>query len=181
MATAAAARPAPDEFAPYHNTYISLVPDGDIAAILARQIADTLSLISEIGEAGGDYRYAPDKWSVRQAVGHMIDTERVFTYRALCFARGDEGPFPSFDQDQYVRQAPFEAATLGRLAAELDIVRQATLCLFRGLRADDWSRAGVASDHRITVRAIAFIVAGHELHHQRILASRYLAGLRAAQ
>jgi hypothetical protein len=181
MATVAIARPGPDEYAHFYNTYVSIVPAGEVTEILAGQMKGLLALLSEIGEAGADYRYAPDKWSVKQAVGHVIDAERVFTYRALCFSRADAGPLRSFDQNLYVNNGPSEHASLAQLAEEFEAVRQATVCLFRGLRSEDWDKAGIASDHRITVRALAYVTAGHELHHSRILAERYLPGFRAAQ
>src|SRR5918912_1114086 len=112
-------RPDKTEYPPYFEGYVALVPDGDVREILSRQIADTLTLLNDVGAARGDHRYAPDKWSVKEVVGHLIDAERVFQYRALCFARGDRQPLPGFDQDEYMRLANFGARELSELADEL--------------------------------------------------------------
>jgi uncharacterized damage-inducible protein DinB len=178
-AAVAAIAPAEDEYAPHYQTYIRLVPEGDIVSILARQTSQTVGLYAQIPEESAGYRYGVGKWTVRQTLGHVIDSERVFTYRALRISRSDQTPLASFDQDLFVDNGPSEAATLAQLREEFEAVRHATLCLFRGLRDADWSRAGVASSARITVRALARIVAGHELHHQRILEERYLKGIVA--
>lgn len=176
MASAALA-PAEDEFAPHYKTYVSLVPHGDIIAILTNQIAETLALYSRILEESGGYRYAEGKWSVRQTLGHIIDCERVFAYRALRFSRLDLAPLASMDQNVFVDNGPSEAATLAQLREEFEAVRRSTICLFRGFREQDWARSGVASNARITVRALAHVVAGHELHHRHILVDRYLPGI----
>jgi hypothetical protein len=168
------ARPDHTEYPPYFEGYVSLVPDGDIVATLERQIADTLSLLDSGGGTWGEHRYEPGKWSVKEVVGHMIDSERVFNYRALCFARGDRQSLPGFDQDEYMRQASFGTRTLADLAAELAQVRRTTILLFRGFDAPAWSRRGVANNNEATVRAMAYIIAGHELHHVQVLRTRYL-------
>jgi uncharacterized damage-inducible protein DinB len=177
MSSAAALAPAEDEFAPHYKTYISQVPEGDIIAILAAQIMETLALYSRVAEESAGYRYADGKWTVRQTLGHIIDSERVFAYRALRFSRLDPAPLASFDENVFVANGPSEAATLAQLREEFEAVRRASICLFRGFREQDWARSGVASNARITVRALARVVAGHELHHRRILADRYLPGI----
>ena len=166
--------PDSTEYAPYFGKYISLVA-GDVVAALEDQPRETLALLS-LSEEQGDYRYAPGKWSVKEMLGHMIDTERVFSYRALCFARNDQTPLASFEQDDYVRYGDFTDRRLSDLTEEFVCVRRSTVWLFRTLSAEAWMRLGVASGNPVSVRAIAYIIAGHELHHRTILKEKYLAG-----
>ena len=172
-ASSPAARPAPGEYAPYYERYVSLVA-GDVLETLERQGAETASLLGGLAEEQGGARYAPDKWSVKELVGHLIDCERIFTYRLLRVARGDRTPIEGFDQDPYVANSNAGARTLESLAAEFGHVRAATLALARGLDAEAWSRSGVANENEVTARALAHIIAGHEAHHVRILRERYL-------
>jgi uncharacterized damage-inducible protein DinB len=169
-----AIRPAADEHAPYYSRYISKVADGDIVATLERQIGDTLRLLRAIEESRGGHRYADGKWSIREVVGHMSDTERVFTYRAVRFARNDATPLPGYDENHFVANARFDARTVRDLADELEAVRGATIAFFSRLDDDEWQRRGTANDTSMSVRAVAWIVAGHELHHLGILTDRYL-------
>jgi len=170
----AAARPEAGEYAPYYEKYIALVPEGDVTATLAQQIGDTLALLGGIAEERANAGYEPGKWSVKEVVGHLIDSERVFAYRALRFARGDLTPLPGFEQDDYVRAANFNAHALRDLAEELAHVRAATLSLLRHLDGEAWLRRGTANDSEVSVRAIAHIIAGHEAHHVGVLRTRYL-------
>jgi uncharacterized damage-inducible protein DinB len=172
-ASPAAARPAPNEYAPYYEGYVSLV-EGDVLETLERQGAETAALLGRLTEEQGDSRYAPGKWSVKELVGHVIDAERVFAYRALRIARGDRTPLPGFDQDPYVANSNAAGRTLPSLADEFSHVRASTLALLRSLDDAAWSRSGVASDNEVTVRALAHIIAGHETHHIKILRERYL-------
>ena len=174
MSTAAAARPKPSEYAPYYERYVSRVPDGDIVRTLESQLEETLALIRGIPEARGDFRYAEGKWSIKELLGHVIDSERVFTYRALRFGRGDTTPLPGFEQDDFVRGADFSKRTLSDLADEYEHVRRATISLFASLDGGAWDRRGKANDTEVSVRGIAFIIAGHERHHVEILKTRYL-------
>ncbi len=174
MATASATKPAKSEFNPYYERYIALVPDGDVISTLATQIGETLDLLRGLPASVSTYRYAPDKWSVNQLVGHVIDTERIFATRALRFARNDPAPLPSMEQDDYVRNSTFESYPLSELASELEVVRQSTVFLFRHLDEQAWTRRGVANNAEVSVRALAYIIAGHELHHREVLRSRYL-------
>lgn len=167
-------RPDGTEYAPYYERYVSLVSDGDILASLSRQMDESLALLESIPESRGDFRYAPDKWSIKELVGHLIDTERIFAYRALRFARNDRTPLQGFDQDDYVRGASFDDCGLNDLADELANVRRANLSLFKNLGEEAWKRRGAANDSEVSVRALAYIIAGHELHHMEILRSRYL-------
>jgi hypothetical protein len=174
MSQTAFARPAQDEHAPYYGKYTTLVPDGNIVDTLENQIASTLSLLRNLDEEKASFRYAPDKWSIKEVMGHIIDAERIFTYRALRIARNDQTPLPGFEQDGYVPAGNFDARPLSDLLAEFECVRRATLFLFNNLDDEAWSRRGTASDNEVSVRALAYITAGHELHHVNILRERYL-------
>lgn len=165
-------RPGPEEYSPYYSGYVARVPTGDLVTILASQLDQTLELLNG---ADGDRKYADNKWTIREVVGHMADTERVMAYRALRIARGDTTPLPGFDQDQYVPAGEFAGRSLDDLLAELALVRKATVALFTGLPDRAWFRQGTASEAAVTVRGLACIIAGHELHHRVILAERYLA------
>jgi hypothetical protein len=169
-----ATRPEPDEFAPFYAGYVARVPDGDIVETLASQITDTAKLLRSLPESMGDHRYGPDKWSIREVIGHMADGERIFAYRALRFARGDETPLPGFDENIYVANADFGTRTIDDLMSEFEHLRQATVHMLRGLDEAAMSRRGSANDREISVRALAFIMAGHERHHLEIPRTRYL-------
>jgi uncharacterized damage-inducible protein DinB len=167
-------RPELSEYAPFYQGYVARVPDGDIVAILERQLHDTMALIGGLTEAQGEHRYAPGKWSLKEVVGHVTDAERIFAYRALRFARGDATPLAAFDENLYVPEAGCSGRTLRDLAEEFRAVRQATLALVRSLTDTTASRSGTASGKTISVRALVYISAGHELHHLAILKERYL-------
>jgi DinB superfamily len=167
--------PEPNEYAPYYGRYISLISEQNILATLEAQAQETTALLSAHREPDGDLRYAPGKWSVKEVCGHLGDTERIFAYRALRIARADRTPLAGFEQDDYVRNGPFGGCHLADLVDDLARVRQATLSLFRSLDQAAWRGRGVASNHEVSVRAIAYIIAGHELHHRRILEERYFA------
>jgi uncharacterized damage-inducible protein DinB len=170
---AVAVRPTPGEYAEYYEKYISLVSGNDILSALEAQRLQTVQLFAARSERDGNFRYAPDKWSVKEVLGHVCDTERIFAYRALRIARADQTPIEGFEQDDYVRNAPFAQNRLADLAEEFHFVRSATIDLFRGLSPDAWQRRGIANKNEVTTRALAFIIAGHELHHRRILEERY--------
>ena len=170
-------RPETGEYAPYYEKYIALVPTDDLANLLEAQGAQTAQLLATRAEADGDFRYAPDKWTVKEVLGHIADTERIFTYRALRIARGDKTPIEGFEQDDYVKTGAFNERTLASLVKEFRDVRSATLALFRSLADSAWLRRGTANKNEASVRALAFITAGHELHHVRILAERYFPAI----
>jgi DinB superfamily len=167
-------RPQTGESAPYTERYISLVQGNDILAALDQQRRQTLLLLCGRSEADGDFRYAPDKWSLKEVLGHIDDTERIMSYRALRVARGDTTPLPAFEQDDYVRNGPFAQHSMADWIEDYIAVRRATLTLFRNLDEAAWTRRGVASNHVVTVRALAYIIAGHELHHRKIIEEKYL-------
>jgi len=166
-------RPQPDEHDPYYSRYISLVPEGDVLDTLRAQVADIQALLGGLSEDQGNFRYAAGKWTIKEVVGHLSDTERVFAYRALRIARNDQTPIEGFEQDDYVRFGPFARRSLAGLVEEYDAVRQSSLCLLRALDEEAWSRRGIANKATVSVRAVAFIMAGHELHHRRILKEKY--------
>ena len=177
---AAYVRPQPGEYAPYYDRYISLVhhnetPGNDILAALEDQRRQMVLLLCGRTEADGDLRYAPDKWSLKEVLGHINDTERIMSYRALRISRGDATPIEGYEQDDYVRNGPFTGLPLADLIEDYIAVRRATVSLFRNLDEPAWSRRGVAKKNEVTVRALAYIIAGHELHHRRILEEKYLA------
>ncbi len=166
-------RPEPGEYAPYYERYISLVEGEDILSTLDNQRRQTMLLLSGRDEEDGNFRYAPGKWSAKEVLGHLCDTERIFAYRALRIARGDTTPLPGFEQDDYVRNGPFASRSIGDLIEEFIAVRRATLSLLRNLDEPAWMRRGVTNKNEVTVRALAYMIAGHELHHRKILEEKY--------
>ncbi|HEY0971815.1 MAG TPA: DinB family protein [Gemmatimonadales bacterium] len=166
-------RPGPGEYAPYYERYVAAVPDGDLLGILGRQLSATSELARAIGEERAAVSPAPGKWSPRDVLLHVADTERVMAYRALRIARGDTTPLPGFEQDDFAREAGAGERTVADLLDELAAVRGATIALLRSLPAGAPERRGTASGHEVTVRALAYIIAGHELHHQRLLRERH--------
>lgn len=165
--------PEPSEYAPYYGRYIALVPGHDILATLDEQRRQTVLLLSCRTDEEGDFRYAPGKWSAKEVLGHVCDTERVFAYRALRIARADQTPMEGFEQDDYVRNGPFANAPISDLVEDYIAVRRATISLLRSLDEPAWSRRGIANKNEVTVRALAYIIAGHELHHRKMLVEKY--------
>ena len=173
-------RPAQGDYAPYAEQYILLVTGEDILDSLNTQLKQTATLFSGRSERDGNFRYAPDKWSVKEVLGHVADAERIFAYRALRFARGDQTPLAGFEQDDYIRGARFKERNLADIVQEYANVRQASLALFRSLDEEAWLRYGVANDNPVTVLALAYLIAGHELHHRKILEERYFPAIPRA-
>jgi uncharacterized damage-inducible protein DinB len=167
-------RPAADEYAPFYAGYIAQVEDGDVRLQTGSQIRDTVALLDGLSDEGAELRYGADKWSIKEVVGHLADAERIMAYRMLRIARGDETPLEGFDENAYVPAARCDSLSLQSLLDELRAVRAATLALERNLPAEAWTRSGTANGHRVSARALAYIIAGHELHHRAILRERYL-------
>jgi hypothetical protein len=167
-------RPQPNEAASSYSMYIDRVTSDDVVAELATQFDETIAFLSRISEEQSLHRYAPDKWSMRELLGHVNDGERVFMFRAMWFARGFEGPLPSFDQEIGYKAAESDKVSWASHTEEFRAIRASTLAFFRNLPDDAWLHSGVASDASITVRALAYIVAGHLSHHVNILRERYL-------
>lgn len=168
-------RPLPGEYAAYAQADIDLVKGDDIVATLGAQREMVLSLLGKVNEQDANAAYAPGKWSIKQVAGHLCDDERIFAYRALCIARGDARPLPGFDEKEYMATAGFESRTLADILAEYRTVRWATLTLFVSMPEDSWLRRGIVNGYEATPRGLAFHIAGHELHHVRVLRERYLA------
>ena len=167
-------RPERTEAAEYYFTYIDQVGDGDIVGILESQSAETLSILENVSDEHSLHRYGPDKWSIREVVAHINDCERMFVFRALWFARGLDSALPSFDQDVAADEMGADDRTWQSHIEEFRAVRSATLSFFRHLPPEAWSRRGIASGFEFSVRALAYITAGHAAHHVRILRDRYL-------
>ncbi|ARK11846.1 DinB family protein [Fibrella sp. ES10-3-2-2] len=171
-------RPTATEYSPYANTYVQLVPDGqDPIEQLRAQSAEVKLLLAGLTDEQALFRYAIGKWSIKESLLHMIDTERIFAYRALRISRGDQTPLPGFEQDDYVPNSYADARTLADLLLEYDTVRAATLSLLDSFTAASYERTGVASGHALSVRALAHIIPGHEAHHICLFRERYLPGL----
>ena len=168
-------RPQAGEYAPYYGRYISLVQPDDILAALEQQRRDTVLLLSGRTEQEGNFSYAPGKWTAKEVIGHICDSERIFAYRLLRIARDDNTPMEGFEQDDYVRHGPFARASMPDVIEDFIAVRRATVSLLRNLDETAWPRRGVANNNEVSVRALAYIVAGHELHHRRILEEKYFA------
>lgn len=171
--TTAVGRPAAHEFNEHYAPYIARVTEPDPVDAMTRQIEDTVNLLSGVSDAAALTRYAPGKWSVKEVVGHVTDGERVFSYRAMRIARADTTALASFDENAYIAAAGFDRRPLQDVVNELRDVRRATLALFRSFDAAAWARLGTASGKPVSVRALAYIIAGHERHHVAILRERY--------
>lgn len=165
--------PEAGEYAAYYAGYVGRVPAGDLLAHLERQGRATAAAVRALAPAQLAARYAPGKWSAAEVLGHVSDSERIFAYRALRIGRGDETPLPGFDQDRYAPAGAYDRRGAADIAAELESVRRATLTLLRGLPEEAWGRRGTASGNPVSLRALAHIIAGHELHHLEALRARY--------
>jgi hypothetical protein len=168
------ARPDPSEYAPFYAGYVAKVPEDDLLVMLEAQVGEFFQSLNPITDAKGTFAYAPGKWTIKEVLLHVVDAERVFSYRALRIARGDETPLPGFDEKAWVPQSGANDRTVADLLGEFRAVRTATVALLRHLPADAVTRRGVASGNGVTVRALAWILAGHPMHHLGILRERYL-------
>jgi len=168
-------RPDTSEYPPYAAVYVNLVVGDQILPILAAQLEQSTALLKSVDDRrASEFAYAPGKWTIKQILGHIIDTERIFGYRALCVARNDVTPLPGFEQDDYVAAGSFNERALNGLIDEYRAVRQSTIALFQNLPQQAWLRQGLANKYNVTVRGLAFLAAGHELHHVKILREKYL-------
>jgi len=170
-------RPQKGDYALYYEKYIALVPSGDFLEILKGQQRELTRLLTPLTDQQAEFRYAPGKWSIKEVLGHINDAERIFAYRLLRIARGDQTPLPGFEQDNYIEPGNFSARKLADLLHEFSTVREATVSLVNSLDDAAWLRRGMASQKEITVTALAFVIAGHERHHRIILEERYLPAL----
>jgi hypothetical protein len=168
-------RPTADEYAAPFAGYVARISDDeDIVAVLASQLDEVLASFAGVSESRGPYRYAPGKWSLKDVVGHLSDTERAFGYRALSIGRGDTVPLPSFDDQGWVAEVGSDGRTLADMVEEWGHVRRATVAFFAHLPPAAWPRRGIANNHPISVRALAYIIAGHTRHHLEVVEARYL-------
>jgi hypothetical protein len=166
--------PSKETYAPYYETYIGKIAGSDPVKLLESLVLDFKVLLSEVPDEMEDFRYADGKWSVKEVVGHIIDTERIMSCRALCIARGEKQGLPGFDENEYVSVANFDKRSLYDLSHEFGFVREATLSLFKSLGEEDLDRKGTANNNPVSPRALLYIIAGHHLHHAGILKERYL-------
>lgn len=167
-------RPEPSEYGEPFGVYVARIPETDILPVLRSQLAEVGELLDAISEERSTFRYAPGKWSIREVAGHLADSERIFSYRAMTFARGHAADLPGFDQDPYVVEGAFDRIPLKEIADEFHALRTANVLMLQHLRPDDWSRGGIANGYAMTVRAFAYVMAGHVRHHLDILKVRYL-------
>jgi hypothetical protein len=172
-------RPSVEEYMPYHEQYIGLVGEGAVTEILAKQLEGTAELLSGIPEEQADYRYADGKWTLKEVIGHISDNERVMSYRLLRAARGDKTPLAGYDQDDFMDGASFQEWTWQQVIEDYTAVRHATLTLLRGLSEEAWLRVGIANGGRLSARALAYIIAGHEMHHLQVIQNKYLEKFKA--
>jgi uncharacterized damage-inducible protein DinB len=167
-------KPLPHEYPHYYARYINRVRVGEISTTLDEQKEEMRNFLNGLGEEAAQYRYAPGKWSIKEVIGHIIDVERIFVYRALRFARNDKTSLPEFDQEEYIKQANFDSRSLIDLADEFYTVRDATIAMFTHFDETVFNREGIASDQKFTVRSIPFIIAGHESHHREVIEKKYM-------
>lgn len=168
-------RPEKGEYAEYYDRYVSLVEESDILAVLENQQVELRDFFQNITEEKSHYAYAEDKWTIKEVIGHLTDGERIFAYRALRISRADQTPIEGFEQDDYIKNSNFNGTPLAELTDELLLNLKANLIFFKNLTDEAWLRTGTASDNPVSVRALAYIMAGHIRHHLKILNERYLA------
>jgi hypothetical protein len=171
------ARPAPDEYDPYYQPYLDRVPDGNVIQLLQSQVGETLGLLGGLSEEQAGFRYAPGKWSIREVLGHLADVERVLTYRAFRFSRADATPLPGFEEDDYIARSNYHDRALPDVAGEFESARVASLAFYRALEPEMLTRRGEANQAEMSVRAVPWVLAGHERHHVAVLRERYLPRL----
>ncbi|MCC7303574.1 MAG: DinB family protein [Bacteroidia bacterium] len=167
-------RPQRESYPDYFETYIRLVPGDLVMKVLEDQILDLQFILSDVDEEKQGFRYAEGKWSLKEVIGHVIDTERIMIYRALCFARGHDAPQPGFDPDTFMKNVDFNKRSIYDLAHEFSVVRESAIILFKGMTDQELDRTGIASNWKMSVRSLAYTIAGHTIHHMNIIRSRYL-------
>lgn len=167
-------KPQPGEYPAYFGEYIREVPEGQLLSLLELQPEEAMLKLGTLSEEAGNYRYADGKWSLKEVLGHVTDTERVMSYRLLRIARGDQTPLPGFEEELFVSHANFDRLSILQLLKDFSTVRKSTLSLIQQLDDDAWLRTGTASGESISSRALAYLIAGHAIHHLRIIRERYL-------
>ncbi|MFF2752995.1 DinB family protein [Psychrobacillus sp. NPDC058041] len=164
-----------NEYAPYYSTYVELVSDGDFIQTLVQQMEETIALLQDISDHQAHFRYAPEKWTLKEVIGHIADTERIMSFRLVSIARGETVALPGYNDNEYVQNASFNKQAVEDLLQNLYIVRQSTIHLIKSLSSEDLLRRGTANNSEVTVRALIVIIAGHELHHRNIIRDRYIS------
>ncbi|AWG26956.1 DinB family protein [Flavobacterium kingsejongi] len=162
------------DYAPYYANYVSLLNDGDLVEELEISVHDFIRFVQDIPMDKHDYRYAPGKWTIKDIIQHLIDTERIFAYRALCFSRNDQTQLPGFDESSYAENTNANARHLKDMLTEMALVRQSTIALYKTFSEELLERKGIASENAITVGALGFMIIGHQKHHEKIFRERYL-------
>ncbi len=167
-------RPSKGDYGDYYQKYIDLIPGDDIFRVLVEQNVESQNVLNSFSESKGNHSYAEGKWTVKEVIGHMMDVERIFAYRALCIARGDFNPLPSMDQDVYVKNGNFNKRQLFDLNYEYRLVRESNILLFGSFDKSVFNNRGIASGYEVTVLALMWMTAGHEKHHLNVLMERYM-------
>ena len=167
-------RPSPGDYSTYYDSYIKLIEGDDILKILNEQSKSTQDILNSFSEHRGNYRYADGKWTVKEVIGHLLDTERIFAYRALCIARGEKKSLPGFNQDDYVSEGNFNRREIFEITYEYRLLRESNLLLFRSFTPEMLKLKGFANESSVSVLAILFIIAGHEKHHMNVLKEKYI-------
>lgn len=167
-------RPKPGDYPEYFETYIRLVPGDGVLKVLEDQILDLQFMLSDIEEEKQNFRYAENKWTLKEVIGHVIDTERILIYRALCFARGHQVPQPGYDPDTFMKHVDFNKRSIYDLAHEFGVVRESGIILFKKMPEEDLDRSGIANEWKMNVRSLVYTIAGHTIHHLNFIRSRYL-------
>jgi hypothetical protein len=171
-------RPLVSEYPDYYVPYVNQVPEGDLLSILKDNLVHTTALFEGISVENGHFRYAPGKWSIKEVLGHMADTERIMSYRLLCIGRGDQRPLPGFNEEDYIEGAIFDQLPLKNILEDFIAARKASITLIQTMSEEAWQRKGTANHLDITTRALAYILAGHAIHHGNIIKERYLPGVK---
>ncbi|PWW28849.1 DinB family protein [Cytobacillus oceanisediminis] len=169
------AKPDLNEYAPYYKGYVNSVPDGELLQILEQQVKETANLLKDLSNEQTHFRYAPEKWTIKEVIGHITDTERIMGYRLLCISRGEKVMLPGYDDNVYVKKGNFNRFSIQELLEQLAIVRQNTVTLLKSLDNETLLQRGNANGTEVTARAIAYIIAGHELHHRNLIKDRYMS------
>ncbi|MFD2611483.1 DinB family protein [Paenibacillus gansuensis] len=167
-------RPLSGDYPPYAENYVNQVPEGSVIDMLVPQLEELVSLLRDVTEEQGNYRYAPGKWTLKEVLGHLADTERIMSYRLLRIARGDTTPLSGFDQDLFMKEAAFGDRTMAELLNELDTVRRATVSMVNTIKDEAWGNRGTFSNHPGTATALLYIIIGHIAHHVNVIKERYL-------
>lgn len=171
-------RPLASEYPEYYVPYVNLVPEGDLLSVLKENLVKTVALFEGISEEDGHFRYSPNKWSIKEVLGHMADTERIMSYRLLRIGRGDQTALAGFNENDYIEGSDFSRLSIKNILEDFTATRNATITLIQNMPEKAWAHKGFANNTEVTARAVAYIIAGHAIHHRKIIKERYLAVLK---